>query len=273
MKRWLYLLLLIASPSLQSVEFETLETIILAADPVYKMHAIPGKSSNEKVTLCFHGSGSDYQIGDILHSYQIIPNHIVSFNFPPRAADATIDQLLPALYALRKVVIEAKAREVNLYGFSAGAGSVVNAIAVLNSTRYDTELRSIGITMSGRKQLLGAIQRGSIILDAPFKSMEEIYGIHRKSPALARQLQKKQMRPIDSLEGFKGLNLNVLIFFQNPDESVKNRDDRLFAERLRKFNPQGINRVISADDGGHLSYHRSLWNAYPEFVSETEKTR
>jgi hypothetical protein len=78
---------------------------------------------------------------------------------------------------------------------------------------------------------------------------------------LAERYRANNMRPIDSVERIKGLKLNILLHFQQPDEIIGNREEQLFIDRLRAAN-SGITEVVIGHDGGHNSYHRSLWSAY-----------
>jgi hypothetical protein len=71
-------------------------------------------------------------------------------------------------------VIDQRLDAIDLYGFSAGGGAVINLIALLNTKTYDAELKKIGIDKKEKKKLLEAIQMGFILLDAPLKSVEEI---------------------------------------------------------------------------------------------------
>ncbi len=41
------------------------------------------------------------------------------------------------------------------------------------------------------------------------------------------------MEPIDALEGLENLSLHIVVYFQNPDEVLSNRDDEVFIERLK----------------------------------------
>ena len=55
-------------------------------------------------------------------------------------------KLLPALNVAKKYVVEKGLCTIDLYGRSAGAGALVNLIAVLNTSSYEEELKQIGIT-------------------------------------------------------------------------------------------------------------------------------
>src|ERR1700678_1483675 len=109
----------------------------------YDLHLsyTPGKSS--KVMILAHGMGGNYNIAESVK----VEKTLISFNFPDhdyshRAIKAeettygTIDELLPLLYVIKKSVLIDGHQEVDLYGFSAGGGAIINAIGVLNTTRY-----------------------------------------------------------------------------------------------------------------------------------------
>ena len=75
------------------------------------------------------------------------------------------------------------------------------------------------------------------------------------------------MRPIDTVLLISGMKLNILLHFQNPDEIIGNRDDSLFIDLLRKAN-KGTTTVVIGNDGGHNSFHTSLWNQYKKLTQK-----
>lgn len=236
------------------------------------------KNPDAGVMICLHGMGAN---GDIIHvpsSSQMVHDHLVSFDFPDNSSTmrqsydprktvyGSIQELLPPLYVIKKCVIDAGYDAVNLYGFSAGGGAIINLISVLVQDRYDSQLASIGITKERKKILLNAIQRGHIILDCPLKSVDEIIDTRGKAYDLeifAQRYRQNNLRPIDSIEYLEGLRLNILLHFQVPDEILSNRDDSLFAKRLEQYN-QGRTVVVIGREGGHNTWHASLWKAYPQ---------
>ena len=239
---------------------------------------IPSVKKEAEVTICCHGYGHSNTIGDVLNSFKVVPDHIVSFNFPDfncvtkgydpkKSTFGSINELLPLFYVLKVVVVDAQLQKVNLYGFSAGGGAVVNAVAVLNQTIYDEQLKTIGIDAAAKKQIRDAVQKGLVILDCPLKSIDEIMALRGKDPEfaiLSQRYIKNNMRPIDAIEKIKGMDLTILLHFQTPDEILGNRDDKLFADRLIASN-RGKTRVIYGNDGGHNSYHASLWKEYKKY--------
>lgn len=242
------------------------------------LYSIPGK--NERTMICMHGYKGSYQIAKTLKELKMIDATLVSFNFPDhnlregrddasKATFGTINELLPALYVIKKHVVDEGLKAIDLYGFSAGGGALVNLIAALNSSKYDAELKRIGIAGQEKKMILDAIQKGIVVLDAPLKSLEEIIALRGHSPDLefvAHNYQKNGLRPIDSLEKLKGLALNIIVHFQESDEIIYNRDDHLFLERLQKANTKGNTSVVIANDGGHNVPHVSLWKCYSQKV-------
>lgn len=244
----------------------------------YDLHlvTIPGKSS--RTMICFHGYGANYQIANYLSQIGYIDDTLVSFNFPEhdiysrkfnpsQLTFGTIQELLPAFYVVKKCVIDQGLNQIDLYGFSAGGGAIVNMIAILNSSRFTKELAQIGIGDQERKKLLEAIQKGLIILEVPLKSIDEMIDLGGSTPELnfaAKQYQINNLRPIDSLDGWNGLSLNVLVYFAKKDEMIFNRDDRLFIDRLKKANAKGKTWDVIGDEVGHLTSHYSLWETYKQ---------
>lgn len=248
----------------------------------YDLHLFSLPGTNRCTMICFHGYGDNYQIAASLKELYHLETSLVSFNFPEhdikqgrecdpkKASFGTIDELLPALFVMKKIVLDEGLESVDLYGFSAGGGALVNAIAVLNGTAYDSELKRIRIGDEEKKRLLSAIQRGIIILDAPLKSMEEIIdfrGSSEEFAILAKKYLEYGFRPIDSLKRLKGLSLNVLLYFDKKDEVLSNRDDLLYIQRLQDSQPSERVTVIIGDEGGHMAPHLSLWKAYSNHPS------
>jgi hypothetical protein len=240
-----------------------------------KIRVLPGREADEPVMICFHGSGSNNKIADIIHSYDVVDHHLVSFNFPDHdirddrdpqhTTCGSIAELLPAFYVLKKTVVDGRMDQVYLYGFSAGGGAIVNVIALLNSNRYEEELKGIGIGLAEKQQIKQAIKNGLVILDCPLKSMDEILVANGYDPdmsVLARRYRDNQLKPIDTVQKWAGMPVNVIVHFQVPDEALTNRDDQLFISRLQEANKKGNTWVVIGKDGGHNAYHESLWSAF-----------
>lgn len=275
--------------SLEAVEIHPLVNVLNQGPSPFnypldiKIYA--GRSLDEDVILCCHGYGGDNSIANVIASYKVIPDHLIGFNFPDnnifrrkiepsQITYGTIDEILPAIYLLKKIVVDAQVEKISLYGFSAGGAAVVNIIAALNSFQYENQFLTIGVNGHDVQQILSAIQKGIILLDAPFKSIDEYNAAHPESlkdpihTAQAKRYIENDMNPINSIAKWQGLKLSVIVFFQNPDAIISNRDDTIFAERLRKVNPGGNNIIISANEGGHLGFHYSLWKDYLKLKTE-----
>ncbi len=239
------------------------------------IEVVANKHPTAGVTICCHGYGSSSHIAEIVDSFKAIPDHLVGFNFPdydlmhrpydPRKSTfGSIYELLPLLYIIKRCVCDAGLTEINLYGFSAGGAAVINTLAVLNETTYDAQLADIGVTLEDKKRIIAAIEKGLIVLDCPMKSVEEIIDMRGRAAefmALVERYRANNMRPIDAVQRLKGLKLHILLHFQQPDEIIGNRDDQLFIERVRAAN-SGTTQVVIGNEGGHNSYHASLWRAY-----------
>lgn len=244
-------------------------TLLLFAS-VFDATYTPGKSA--RVMILAHGMGSNHTISDAVK----VDQTLVSFNFTDhdflergipyeKTTFGTFDELIPLLLVMKKCVIEEDQREIDLYGFSAGGGAIVNALAALNTHRFDRRLQQIGIHQEQKTQILKAVSKGTILLDVPLKSVQELIDLRGKNRDLlimAARYQANDMEPIEALKYLQGLTLNVIIHFQNPDEVLFNRDDDLYFERFKAVNPQGTTTLIIGNDGGHNAWHRSLWEYY-----------
>lgn len=245
------------------------------------IHIRNGWCLDEPLLICCHGYGSSAILGDILRTNPQIRGPILSFDFPDhdilaRGYDpkdstfGTIQEILPLLYILKLCVVEAEADRVVLYGFSAGGGAAVNAIAALNTDRFDADMQKIGLGPEGKKAILRSIQNGLVILDCPLKSVDEILETRTEASCfdiLAERYRLNNMRPIDALQAFAGLTLNVIVYFEMPDQILSNRDDALFIRRLIQNNPRGKNVPVVGTSGGHNEFHPLLWQAYAQFLA------
>lgn len=236
---------------------------------------IPSKNKNGNVTICCHGYGGDNRIVDAINYYKVIDGHLIGFNFPDynlrnynaaKSSFGTIQEILPLLYVLKLCVIDAHLTSINLYGFSAGGGAIVNMLSILNNSTHDQELTTIGITQENKKKLIAALEAGNIILDCPLKSWEEVMALRGRSKEfeiLEARYVKNNMRPIDAVSRLHNAKLTIFLHFQNPDEIINNRDDKLFIDRLCAAH-NGATHVTSGNDGGHVSFHKNLWKKYKE---------
>jgi hypothetical protein len=251
---------------------------LIALDPaLFKDHpfdydlkptVIPGNAS---IMVCLHGYGNDHRHAERIKTAGV-EETLVSFNFPDHHGRSqwrvptfgSIQEILPALHVLKTCVVDGKAEKINLYGYSAGGGAVVNLMAALKTSKHDAELKKIGITAEEKKQIISALEKGVVILDTPLKSVEEIID-HRGSSLFlfcaAKRYQWNGFRPIDGLHHLDGLN--IIVHFQDPDTVLSNRDDELYIEKLKKGNTRGKTEVvIGSDEGGHAALHPTLWKFY-----------
>lgn len=243
-------------------------------DLAIKIYPRTAAQQPDEVTICCHGYGQSSRFASIVKQWAngIFKEPIVGFNFPDfgitqttdhaDCAYGTINELLPLLFLIKQYACNNQNSTVHLYGFSAGGGAIINALAILNSQKYEPELLAIGITTEDKKIMRTALERGQIFLDCPLKSISEIIAHRGESNELAILAEKyntNAMNPIDTLLSLKGLSLNIFIHFQDPDEILSNRDDALFIERLKEAN-NGITKSIISTDRGHIGYHATFWH-------------
>lgn len=237
------------------------------------LSVLPG--TGERSIICMHGSGANFTIANTIRSLNVTDATLVSFNFPdydlttrPQVSwptFGTIEELLPALYVLKTCIIEKNMKNVDFYGFSAGGAALTNAIGLLNRTDYDEQLEKIGIGPVEKDTLISAIEKGTVLLDCPLKSIEEIIYFRGPSPELeihAGHYLKNQFRPIDALKFLEGIQLKIILYFELPDEIIFNRDDALYIKHLAKANSEGRTYCLSGNSGGHCAPHLALWHQY-----------
>jgi hypothetical protein len=262
MKTWLSLLLLPCVTCFAEHPFD------------YDFHYTYLPGTKNETMICLHGSGEDYKIAEQIKNSTKIEENLISFNFPDHNISAdfdaqkssygTIRELLPVLYILKKCVVDEGNYKINLYGYSAGGGALINTLTVLNRDTYDHELEKLSISFDDKQKILKAIQKGYILLDTPLKSMEELIDFRGSSPAfeiLAQHFNENDFSPIHSLRHLEGLSLQLIVHFQETDEILSNRDDALFLEKIQKVN-LGKTYVLISNDGGHNAFHTSLWDYY-----------
>lgn len=243
----------------------------------YDLHLkmLPASQNNEEVLICLHGMGSDHQLADIMRDNPAIPYNVIGFNFPDygdqyssqnmlQTTFGTIQELLPFFYVLKLCVIDAGIEKIHLYGFSSGGGALVNALSVLNTDRYDHVLVRLGIGTNEKKLLLDSVQKGSVILEVPLRSFDELADLFNEEHfrPLAQRAMANGMTPIENLKNLHSLSLNIFVYFSDPDESLGNRDDKIYIRRLRDANRDGKTTAIIGKSKGHLAYHGQLWKEY-----------
>jgi len=268
----------------QALSFDVLDDLCEDA------YLIPGFTDDEEVLIGCHGFGMNAEVIDFLEIQEFAPHHLVGFNFPnyghgvnTQPADelkfGTIWELEPLLKLLKTVVIDANQSKVHLYGFSAGGGAVVNALAVLWHYRFPDYLEAFGIGIEERDQIIKAVQRGTITLDLPMKSVDEVVLAHTEEVtdnllAACQNYIDNDLRPIDSLLKLEGMHLRVLLHFQENDRILTNRDDDLFCERLMHANRGGLTHIIFGTEGVHAPCLPTVIEAYqecfPEYFQERE---
>lgn len=246
-----------------------------------QLKILPSEKQDADLFICMHGMGSDSTLSQVMRSNPAIPYHILAFNFPdygPGYRDSakttfgTFDELASALFVLKKCIVDGGTDKVHLYGFSAGGGAIINLLAVLNSSRHDKALQKLGISDAEKQKILQSIQRGSVVLEVPLKSFDEIadhFG-GRDLCLLATRARKNGMVPIDNVKALQGLSLNLFLYFAFPDEALSNRDDAEFIKRLQQANGSGQTVAIIGKNAGHTTYHPELWNAYGEFLDSSQ---
>jgi len=265
--------------SMYAISSSNLSKILMQPQKLFAynlgIRILPAKQHDAPVMICAHGYGADNQIIDSVRYCSGNAMHLISFNFPDfncvakqydpkKSSFGSIQELLPLLYVLKKCVIDGNLSSINLYGFSAGGSAVINTLAVLNHPYYDDMLANIGISATDKQKINQALSKGLIILDCPLKSIDEIMdlcGAPAEFKILAERYKSNNMRPIDALLQLSGLSFTILLYFENPDDILGNRDDALFIERLRKAN-KGVTHVTTGRDGGHNGCHTALWQAY-----------
>jgi len=227
-------------------------------------------TASTAITITCHGYGANKAIGHYVASQLNIP--ILTFNFPDHDIDesfnintssfGTIREFLPILLIL-KACINHGFTAINLYGFSAGGGAVINSLALLNNPSSLKTLEQAGIIQTEVAAIKTVLSSGLIILDAPLKSVSEILSIRPQDKSiqqLAKRYQADGFEPIDVIHHLKGLALTIFLYFEQPDEVLSNRDDMLFYERLALANAGSVHLIFGHTEG-HAGLHEPLWAA------------
>lgn len=242
---------------------------VLNYDP--EVELINGVEGSREVTITCHGCGGNKEIGHYVASQLDTP--VLTFNFPDHDMDenfdvfassfGTIQEYLPVIFLL-DACVKSGISKLSLYGFSAGGGAIINALAILNNPKYEQNLARIGVNKDDVHAIIKALAVGLIILDAPLKSITEILSIRPHDhmiQVLAERYPANGFEPIEVIDQLAGLKLNVIIYFEYHDEILSNRDDQLFYQKLKAVNQAGTTQLIMGSDGGHNGFHAALWEA------------
>ncbi|MCX6995047.1 MAG: hypothetical protein NTY13_04415 [Chlamydiae bacterium] len=244
---------------------------LLAHDLHY--HVITG--SSKSTLICLHGYGDNYTLGIRLKEKASLSDTVISFNLPDHDIKENDDhinsvfgtpaEILPALDILKKCIIEEGRSPITLYGMSAGGGVLINILSLVYGNQ------PIPFSLEDRQKIRKELENGVIILDVPFRSLDEIIA-HRgaSTPELtlvSKRYHKNNMSPIEVLQTLHELRLNIIVYIAKPDEVISNRDDELFIKRLKEANSLGTTTVIYGENGGHGGCHLQLWNYYKTRLS------
>lgn len=81
-----------------------------------------------------------------------------------------LSDVAPILYILKKCYL-AGCTGIDLFGFSRGGATILNALAILHTKSYPQSLKELGIDDTAATGILSMVQNGCITLDAPLKHM------------------------------------------------------------------------------------------------------
>lgn len=233
--------------------------------------------TNQTILLCSHGfGGSSQSVMDRVRpntSDTVISFNYIDHDFSHETGDdtktvvATPLEVMPLLYMLKKCVVDNKLSSISLYGYALGAANIIYAIERLTTENFDDLLKKYSITTSDKETMLNAIRRGKILLDVPFKSIDEVIALRESNSTTALMYKERAAKygissPLKTLSKLKNLGMTFLLFFTTNNEEFSNRYDADFAKNLLDANANGTNIVITADNGGHSDMHTMLWKIY-----------
>ncbi|HXF29304.1 MAG TPA: hypothetical protein VN457_05590, partial [Chlamydiales bacterium] len=157
-------------------------------------------------------------------------------------------------------------------GYALGAANIIFAIDFLTKEELGEMEKKYNITLSEKRQIMAAIRNGKILLDVPFKSVDEVINLHGPNENLLmykeRMAKYNLLSPIDTLGKLKDLNLTFLVFFDTANTVFSTREDSNFAKKLLDANAKGTNIVIMTDNGGHFADHKTLWKMYSSLTQD-----
>jgi hypothetical protein len=93
----------------------------------YDLHIFSVPGTSKRVMICLHGYGDNYEIVSLLKNLKCMDATLIGFNFPEydikrgrkydyrKATFGTIDELLPALYVMKKIVLDLGLNSIDLY--------------------------------------------------------------------------------------------------------------------------------------------------------------
>lgn len=242
----------------------------------YDLDVQYSKGTNPTILLLSHGFGSNSQaiLNDVRPYTQdtLIAFNYIDHDFSHATGDdnktsiATPLEIMPLIYMLKKCIVDLHLQSISLYGYALGASNIIYAIDYLMNKSRDELSKKYNITDQDKILILEAIRKGKILLDVPFKHIDEIIALRGPTPILLmykeRAAKNGILAPLDTLKKLKNLDMTFLLFFDINNEEFSNRDDSLFVKSLFDANPKGTNIIISTDNGGHAANHPTLWKIY-----------
>ncbi|MGB8467961.1 MAG: hypothetical protein WCE21_03065 [Candidatus Babeliales bacterium] len=228
-------------------------------------------------TLYFHGWGDTKNSARLIKKYRsIIKENLVTFNFSDarpilgklgQSSFGQLPDVFPALYALNYTIDTLGLESIDLFGVSRGCAVIVNLLALLNDNHlfaaHTKQLTAIGIGHKERQKLLAAIQRGTIILDTPLRSMA-LTPFPQWIAQTFTRYDNRLWQPENTVTLLKGLQVTTIVHFQHRDFIVSNKQEADFFYALAQLNPQ-TTYLVMGNDGGHAHSHRALDKAMITF--------
>lgn len=235
--------------------------------------------TNQIVLLCSHEFGGSSQ--SVMNRVRAnTPDTVISFNYidhdfshetgdDTKTVIATPLEVMPLLYMLKKCVVDNNISPISLYGYALGAANIIYAIERLTTENQDDLLRKYNINESDKRSILRAVRGGKILLDVPFKTLDEVITLRGLNETTLmyqdRAAKSGILSPLETLGKLRDLNMTFLLLFTTNDQEFSNRYDSDFAKNLLDANANGINIVITGDNGGHSDTHTMLWKIYSSF--------
>lgn len=268
----------------------------LGYDPRIRM-VYDQNTGDEKAhpTIYLHGFGDDsnnflrYLHGRGNKPY-LLSCPAIFFDFPDAAlhqAQGTLEQctvlqktslgqindILPFVYVLNTCRM-AGYRAVDVFGFSRGATTALNTLAVLKNGAHKKELARVGVGKKARLEILHMLQNGCITLDCPLKNLTQKFS-HDLGTVLGRIVSYALVplathhkpwheEAIDVFDKLGDTKLNLLIHYEENDRVVSNWADDQMYEKARALNKEHT-YVLKSNDGGHVATRRRLPEVFHAF--------